>query len=103
MDLIRAYSDKTFPLINGTYYSVEYKDEDDKIKIGKTNECNLCGGYYKYDWGFKPVQDGLYEARVLTEHVKCRRAKNKIDKARAELTEAEYEFFCLKLSACKAK
>lgn len=94
---------KAFPLINGSYYTVEYKDEDDKIKIGKPDECSVCGCYYKYDWGFKSVCDGLYEARVLTEHPKCRRAKNKVDKARAELTEAEFDLFCLKMSASKAR
>lgn len=93
----------SFPLINGSYYHVEYNNDDEKLKIGNTNECSICGGHYRYDWGFKPLENNLYEARVLTEHPKCIRIKKKIDKARTELLDAEFELFSIKMNVCKTK
>jgi hypothetical protein len=90
------FSNIIYPLINGNKYTVEFNDEDEKIRIGKSNECSICGKYYKYDWGFRPLDHGLFEARVLTEHPKCRIIRKKIDKMREELTELEYRLFCLK-------
>jgi hypothetical protein len=73
------------------------------IKIHNENECGICGNYYKYDWGFKPLDNGLYEARVLTEHPRCRQLKNRLEKLKREVLDCEFELFCKKFNTIKYK
>jgi hypothetical protein len=90
--------------INGTF-DVPYVDltnvTDDSIKIGKENECSICGGYYKYNKGFKHLEENLYEIRILTEHPSCIKIIKKLEKLKSEVIECEFELFCKKMNTCK--
>jgi hypothetical protein len=76
---------------------------DDSIKIGKENECSVCGCYYKYDKGFKPLGENLYEMRILTEHPSCSRIVKKIEKLKSEILDCEFELFCKRFNMTKYK
>jgi len=86
-------------IINGTYPVVI----DNTISIGKTNECSICGGYYKYDKGYRPLDDNVYEVRILTEHPACSRINRKLEKAKAEVLDCEFELFCKKWNINKER
>jgi hypothetical protein len=90
-----------YPIFNGRYYV----DNDDKIVIGKTDECVICGCYFKYRKmninyaGTTP--EGLYEVVMRTEHPRCRQIKNKMDKAQQDILDAEFELFCKRFGDVK--
>jgi hypothetical protein len=93
------YDDAYFT-ISGTFPVPTYEG-DDRIRIGKENECSICGCYYKYDKGFKPLGENLYEMRILTEHPSCSRLIKKIEKLKSEILDCEFELFCKRFSVCK--
>jgi hypothetical protein len=90
--------------INGTF-EVPYVDltnvTNERIKIGKENECSICGEYYKYNKGLRHLEENLYEIRILTEHPSCTRLVKKLEKLKSEVVDCEFELFCKRFSYCK--
>jgi hypothetical protein len=68
----------------------------DRLIIGETNKCSICGKDFKYRflrWRFLNTPEGLYEIKMKTEHPECLSLVRKIEKLKSEVVELEYELF----------
>ena len=88
-----------------TFYSL--REDNDKIVIHNTNECTVCGGaiqYRKPRWHYAgKTPEGLYEVELKTDHPRCRRAYDKLIEIKNKLLDAEFDLFCVRISAGKGQ
>ena len=71
----------------------------EKIVIGETNTCCICGQYYKHSYPRRhtlELPEGLYEVKIRTEHPSCLSKIRRIEKLKRELLDLEFSIYLVK-------
>jgi hypothetical protein len=79
------------------------EDDDDKIKIDNNfffgcNRCFVCEGEYRHSKVITEYADGLQEIEYRISHAKCEKAYKKMQILKQKAIDAEFDFFCLKMT-----
>jgi hypothetical protein len=74
----------------------EYTPLAERLIIGETDKCSICGKDFKYRfprWRFSDTPDGLLEVIMRTEHPACLSLVRRMEMLKREITDLEFELF----------
>jgi len=74
-----------------------------ELTIGETDECSLCGGFFKYRKWYSGNDISCKEVNIMTSHPSCRTLINKKRKLEEDTCNVEWEIFLKKLNESKYK
>lgn len=79
-----------------------FDEKSPKLTIHGTDECPICGTHYKYRKYYLQRIDGfLPEVHIKTTHAKCYNTMKRLEKAKQDVLNEEFNLFCIRLSGCK--
>lgn len=78
-------------------------DDDDKIKVDNNfvfgcNRCFVCEGEYRHSKVITEYSNGMQEIEYRVSHARCDRAYKKMQIMKQKAIDAEFDFFCLKMT-----